>query len=43
MSDVQRAGEDGDRWVLKKDGWLSCSAAEHSDVYEGNIYQVEED
>lgn len=47
MADVQQAGEDGDRWVLKKDGWLSHSAAEHSDcsrdVYDGNIFQVDED
>ncbi len=47
MADVQQAAKDGDGWVLKKDGWLSHSAAEHSDcfwyVYDGNIYQVEED
>lgn len=47
LADVQQAGDNGDRWALKKDGWLSHSAAEHSDcsqdVYDGNIYQVEED
>lgn len=47
MAAVQQAAEDGDRWVFKKDGWLSHSAAEHSycfqDVYDANIYQVEED
>lgn len=31
MTDVQQAGEDGDRWVVEKDGLLSHSAAEHSD------------
>lgn len=47
MADEQQAAGDGDGWVLKKDGWFSQSAAEHSDcswdVYDGNIYQVEGD
>lgn len=41
MDDALQAGKDGDGWVLKKDGYLSNSAAEHSDcsrdVYDGNI------
>jgi len=41
ITDVQ--AEDGDIWVLKKDKWRSHSAAEHLDVYEGNIYWVDED
>lgn len=47
LADVQQGSDDGDRWVLKKDGWLLHSAAAPSecscDVYDGNIYQVKED
>lgn len=31
LADVQHAGDNGDRWVLKKDGWLPHSAA-HSNI-----------